>query len=726
MTQGNSPAPEQILKQYYGYETFRPGQGDIVENILRGRDALGIMPTGAGKSICYQVPAMLFGGVTLVISPLISLMRDQVQALCASGIPAAYINSSLTPRQTSAALSNARQGKYKLIYIAPERLFAPSTLELTHAVEISMVAIDEAHCISQWGHDFRVSYLDIPAFIEGLPKRPIVTCFTATATERVREDILSTLGLEEPFMMTTGFDRPNLYFEVRHPAKKYEELSTYLEKAEGAGIVYCATRKEVESVTEKLIADGFSAARYHAGLSDYERGQAQDDFLYDKIDIIVATNAFGMGIDKPNVRYVVHYNMPQNLEEYYQQAGRAGRDGLPADCILFFARKDIVTALFLINRSDNQEEIRRARQLLNQMEGYCQTEGCLRTYFLNYFGESTSDDCGNCGSCNGGGAATDVTVDAQKLLSCIMRINRQNRSYGFAVISKILRGKADDAIRQRELDKLPTFGAMKGVSSAYIRRIYDKLAATKMLAVSDDEYMTATATAAAGAVVFGGERVFIAGAEDSKAVSKSGGRSKSTVPVYGVAEPLLASLKAMRKSLADEQGVPAFVIFSDATLVDMAQKRPKTLLDMRSVSGVGAVKCQRYGEQFLQTLLSFQDNAEALERPPEFSAEALRAAVLLSDEPLPVSRVADLINAVLVQYGIKKMSAVTMNKLLIAAGYLEAAADGSKVPTARGREAGLATIERSTNHGDFTQCVFARAAQAVCVELAVVYCSEQL
>jgi len=343
---------------------------------------------------------MLAPGVTLVISPLISLMRDQVLALKANGIPAAFINSSLTDAQRGRAMAYARDGRYRIIYVAPERLLSQSMLNLAQALQISLIAVDEAHCISQWGHDFRPSYLDIPKFVKAVPVRPALAAFTATATVRVREDILIKLGLIKPLTMVTGFDRPNLYFEVRRPKDKYSELTQYLRRNNGNGIVYCSTRKQVESVTERLVTDGYSAARYHAGLSDSERSQSQDDFINDRVKIIAATNAFGMGIDKPNVRFVIHYNMPQNVESYYQEAGRAGRDGLPGDCVLYYDRKDINIAMFLINQGGNPDEIVRNEQLLNQMEQYCESGGCLRCYMLRYFGEPAEDDCGNCGNCN--------------------------------------------------------------------------------------------------------------------------------------------------------------------------------------------------------------------------------------------------------------------------------------------------------------------------------------
>lgn len=418
----------EILKNFFGYDEFREGQIEIINALVNGRDVLGVMPTGAGKSVCYQVPAMLLPGVTLVVSPLISLMRDQVQTLVANGIPSAYINSSLTEAQCHKAMINTRIGKYKIIYIAPERLLSSSMLELIENLEISLIAVDEAHCISQWGQDFRPAYLDIPKLVSRLHVRPVLAAFTATATPRVQSDILKTLGLHNPLTTVTGFDRANLYFEVKRPKNKYEALIQYLKANDAEGIVYCSTRKEVESVSERLISDGYSAARYHAGLSDSERSQSQDDFLYDRVKIIVATNAFGMGIDKSNVRFVIHHNMPQNVESYYQEAGRAGRDGLSADCILFYARKDINTALFLISQSNNNDEIVRNRSLLNQMERYCETDGCLRCYMLNYFGEKDVHSCGNCGNCVGNYDETDVTVDAKKILSHIFRLNKLGKN----------------------------------------------------------------------------------------------------------------------------------------------------------------------------------------------------------------------------------------------------------------------------------------------------------
>jgi ATP-dependent DNA helicase RecQ len=590
----------EILKKYYGYDKFREGQEELITALLTGSDALGVMPTGAGKSLCYQIPALLLPGITLVISPLISLMRDQVQALTANGISAAFINSSLSPQEIDEIMRDARAGIFKLIYIAPERLLMPAMLEFSQNSQISLLAIDEVHCISQWGQDFRPSYLDISQFVSQLPKRPVLAGFTATATPRVREDILQILQLREPFTLTTGFDRPNLFFEVQQPKDKYSVLKSYLEKKDGCGIIYCSTRKEVENLTEKLCADGFSAARYHAGLSPLERSQAQDDFLYDKIRVIVATNAFGMGIDKSNVRFVVHFNMPQNIESYYQEAGRAGRDGLDADCLLLYARKDINTALFLINRSENAEEVRRNRLLLDQMERYCETYGCLRNYMLNYFGENHSGECENCSNCNNNSEKlSDVTVDAQKILSCIIRLRRNNIQLGFNKICGILHGTEYPENLSLPQSQLPTFGIMKNENPDKIRRIFRRLIDLGFISLSADIYRTAAATDKSREVLFNGGKVKI---RERESIRSSRPAKASAQPRFEFSQDLFAKLKALRLEIAKDAGVPAFVIFSDATLVDMCRNHPLSEDELLDVSGVGRVKLERYGEKFLKLL----------------------------------------------------------------------------------------------------------------------------
>ena len=701
---------QEILKQYFGYDEFREGQAALIDALVSGRDVLGIMPTGAGKSLCYQVPALLLPGVTLVVSPLISLMRDQVQALAANGVPAAFINSSLTEGQYSRAMANVRAGQYQVVYVAPERLLSPSMLSLAQLLPISLIAVDEAHCISQWGQDFRPSYMDIPKFVESLPARPAVAAFTATATPRVRGDILETLGLVQPLVTVTGFDRPNLYFEVRQPKDKYTALLQYLAQNDGCGIVYCSTRKEVERVTERLREDGFSAARYHAGLSDSERSQSQDDFLYDRVKIIAATNAFGMGIDKSNVRFVIHYNMPQNVESYYQEAGRAGRDGLPSDCILFYARKDINTALFLINQSENPEEIERNRILLNKMERYCEADGCLRRYMLEYFGEQTDEDCGSCGSCNGSFDETDVTVDAQKLLSHITRLNKAGKRFMFTHTADILLGKSED------FTELPTFGLMKGAPRTYIRRLTSRL--TALGCICDDGYLSVTPRA--NDILFDGERVTIRGDKPKAAEKRERARktlAASADAKYAFSDALFEKLKALRMSIAKEGSVPAFVVFSDAALVDMCGKHPYTAEEMLTVSGVGNVKLERYGERFLALLRGEERNtAPKEENLPQFTAELLQQEVEIEEAALPINRVADNVNAVLLQYGRPQTSGVKLNKLLLEMGFLEQTDDGKR-PTESGSALGITAVRRSSERGDYTQCLYAADAQRMCVSL---------
>ncbi|MDR1321763.1 MAG: DNA helicase RecQ [Gracilibacteraceae bacterium] len=700
--------PLAILKQYFGYDAFRAGQAELIDALVSGRDALGVMPTGAGKSLCYQVPAMVLPGVTLVVSPLISLMRDQVQALCANGVPAAFLNSSLTETQWNKAMAGALGGRYKIIYIAPERLLSPSMRELAQNLRISLVAVDEAHCVSQWGQDFRPAYLDIPKFVAGLPSRPVLASFTATATPRVREDILAALGLRDPLTMVTGFDRPNLYFEVKQPKDKYAALARYLKEEDGSGVIYCSTRKEVESVAERLQTDGCAAARYHAGLPDEERSRAQDDFLYDRVKVIVATNAFGMGIDKSNVRFVIHYNMPQNVESYYQEAGRAGRDGLPADCVLYYARKDINTALFLISRSENPAEIARNKRLLGQMEQYCETDGCLRQYMLNYFGEQAEGGCGSCGNCTGSFDETDATVDAQKVLSHILRLNRAGKRFMFTHTADILLGKSED------FTDLSTFGIMKGVPRRYIRRLITRL--TALGYIYDDGYLSVVPKAKE--VLTGGVSVTIRGHKPESSVEKKRAEKSAAAPGYAVSESLLAKLKALRLDIAREDKVPAFIVFSDATLTDMCVKRPRSEEEMLAVSGVGRVKMERYGGRFLEILGEEKADAGPLETPPALTAALFREQVEIAESPLQISHVADNINAVLIRYGKTKTSGMKLNAMLIDAGYLENA-DGVKLPSERGLELGVTTVERRSSRGNYTQCLFGADVQRVCAEFAL-------
>ena len=449
----------EILKQIFGYDTFREGQETLVDSTLSGRDVLGIMPTGAGKSLCFQVPALLFPGITIVVSPLISLMKDQVSALNAAGVHAAYINSSLTEGQYRKAMELARQGRYKIIYVAPERLMTESFLSLIQAVEISMVAVDEAHCISQWGQDFRPSYLKIVDFISQLPRRPVIGAYTATATKAVREDILCILGLQNPKVMVTGYDRKNLYFAVEKPKDKMNALLEYLRKnPEKSGIIYCNTRKTVEEVQEALLGAGYPAVRYHAGLSDREKKENQEEFIYDRKPIMVATNAFGMGIDKSNVRFVIHYNMPKDIESYYQEAGRAGRDGEPGECILYYKAQDVKMNEFLIQQQGNEEldfeeqALIRERNMerLRKMTFYCFTNECLREYILRYFGEYGGNYCGNCKNCLTEFEDLDVTEETRSILGLVKSTGER---YGIVAVCDGVRGARTEKVRQFGLEE---------------------------------------------------------------------------------------------------------------------------------------------------------------------------------------------------------------------------------------------------------------------------------
>ena len=595
-----------VLKDYFGHDSFRDGQEQIVDALLDGRDALCIMPTGAGKSMCYQIPALLFDGVTIVVSPLISLMKDQVGSLVQSGVPAAYINSSLLYPQFLRVLSNVEHGKYKIIYVAPERLLTDGFLDTCKKIKISMVAVDEAHCVSQWGQDFRPSYLKIISFVESLANRPIVGAFTATATNDVKEDIKKILRLENPFEITTGFDRPNLFFGVIKSSSKDEKLIDLIrERGDRSGIVYCATRKNVESVCELLCDNGFSAARYHAGLDEYERRKNQEDFVFDRKNIMVATNAFGMGIDKSNVTYVIHYNMPKNIESYYQEAGRAGRDGSEADCILLYSPKDVRLNRFMIENSEGNDELtieeneqirERDFERLKYMTFYSTTNDCLRGFILRYFGGEKKAYCGKCSNCLSVHKLVDVTIDAQKIMSCIARTGQR---YGKTVICDVLKGSKSEKILKAELNNQSTYGIMKEVTARHIFGTIDFLAEKEYIS-SDNETEVLKLLPKSRDVLFGRERLVMKKVENSEKVVKT---HRPEVPVNS---DLLDALKALRKGIASKKSVPAYVIFTDATLIDMCKKCPETPDEMLEVSGVGRTKLEKFGKQFLEEIAKFR------------------------------------------------------------------------------------------------------------------------
>ena len=605
-----------LLKQYFGHTAFRQGQAELIDAILAGRDTVGIMPTGGGKSLCYQIPALLLPGVTLVISPLISLMKDQVTALKKAGIRAAFLNSSLSPEQIRLVYGNVRKGAYKLLYIAPERLEAEGFSSLARELPISLVAVDEAHCISQWGQDFRPSYLKISDFLALLPRRPVVGAFTATATAQVQRDIIRMLRLRDPFCTVTGFDRPNLFFDVQRPKNKTSALLALIRERKGkSGIVYCATRAGVERVCQALCGKGIPATRYHAGLEEAERRTNQDDFQFDRKSVMVATNAFGMGIDKSNVSFVIHYNMPKSLEAYYQEAGRAGRDGEPADCILLYSAGDVKTAKFLIQNGGNENLDEPEQSLVRQrdyerlkaMTGYCKTTRCLRGAILDYFGQQHGETCGNCGNCKSSFHAQDITIPAQMILSCVLRIKERLGYYvGKALIVQTLRGSRDQRVLALGLDELSTYGLMNRLPAAQVRAYLDFLESEGYVR-TNPLHSTLEPSPAAASVLFHGEQVTMPVRSDpTPKRAEKGRRKKSSVPAAAQAEDLLAALKAVRTAIAQEENVPAYIVFSNAALTDMAAKAPRTRAEFLEVSGVGEVKAERYADRFLAAIAAYE------------------------------------------------------------------------------------------------------------------------
>ncbi|MBO5524179.1 MAG: DNA helicase RecQ [Roseburia sp.] len=605
----------QALKKYFGYDTFREGQEKIIDAILEGRDALGIMPTGAGKSLCYQIPALLLPGITLVISPLISLMKDQVQSLNQAGIHAAYINSSLTENQITKALQFAAEGRYKIIYAAPERLETYEFLNFAAQVEISMLTVDEAHCISQWGQDFRPSYLKIVQFFKQLKTRPIVSAFTATATENVREDISCVLGLKEPEVLVTGFDRKNLSFAVETPKNKAGYVLDYLkEHAEESGIIYCSTRKNVEQLYEKIAAAGVSVTKYHAGLTNEERRLNQEDFVYDKIPVMVATNAFGMGIDKSNVRFVIHYNMPQNLENYYQEAGRAGRDGEPSECNLLYSAQDVMIAQYLLESKEENPELaeeelealrERDAERLRSMNYYCLTTNCLRRYILNYFGEQSTERCENCSNCRKEFVIADMTSEAETIISCVRELRGR---YGINVVAGTLAGDDRAKLREYGVSSYKSFGSLKTLGEQKIKRLINQMLVDGFLVSTRDKYALLKLTDKADEILQGTQKIILKEPKEepkhSVSQSSSAGKRKSDI-LNSKGLEFFERLRTLRTEIARQEGMPPYIIFSDKTLVDMCIRLPLTKEEMLAVSGVGENKFVKYGERFLEEIKQY-------------------------------------------------------------------------------------------------------------------------
>ena len=602
---------ESLLKQYFGYTSFRPGQHEVIQTLLDGRDFLAIMPTGAGKSICFQLPALMMPGVTLVISPLISLMKDQVDSLVNQEIPATYINSQCTFEEAKARFAAIRAGRVKLVYISPERLENEFFTSFMQSLPISMFIIDEAHCVSQWGHDFRPSYCAIKDWIAALPRRPVVGAFTATATEKVKEDMMTLLGLEKERIFIGGFDRPNLYFRVVRTNRKLDFALAYVQQhQEDSGIIYAATRKEVDRVYEELTRRGIRAGRYHAGLSDDVRRTMQDAFTYDRLQVIVATNAFGMGIDKSNVRYVIHYQMPKNIESYYQEAGRAGRDGAPGECILLFSRQDIMIQKFLIEQSvhDPQQQAVEFR-LLNAMVRYCEGNHCLRHYILTYFGEHPSwQRCEKCGNCDQETVEEDMTEQVRSICLCVDELKGR---FGMTMVCDILKGSQNAKVRRYGFANNSAFGMLGDFTLSEVRDMVRQCIDDGYLDQSDGKYPVVSLTADGRQALSGSRRIVqqkVVAADPVPELPKRQQKRRAGAIDEDALRPLFDTLRAVRLELAKDEHIPPFVIFSDATLWDMAALKPDSLDAMSQIKGVGSFKLHKYGRQFVGAIQSYIDN----------------------------------------------------------------------------------------------------------------------
>ncbi|HFF3192015.1 DNA helicase RecQ [Bacillus cereus] len=596
---------QELLASYFGYSSFRRGQDETIKNVLDGKDTVCIMPTGGGKSICYQIPALVFEGTTLVISPLISLMKDQVDTLVQNGISATYINSSISITEANQRIQLAKQGHYKLLYVAPERLDSMEFVDQLIDMKIPMIAIDEAHCISQWGHDFRPSYLHIHRILDYLPEKPLVLALTATATPQVRDDICNTLGINQENTIMTTFERENLSFSVIKGQDRNAYLADYIrQNQKESGIIYAATRKVVDQLYEDLMKAGVSVSKYHAGMSDHDRNEQQELFLRDEVSVMVATSAFGMGIDKSNIRYVIHYQLPKNMESYYQEAGRAGRDGLDSACILLYASQDVQVQRFLIDQSTGESRFSNELEKLQNMTDYCHTEQCLQSFILQYFGEEPKEDCGRCGNCTDNRESIDVTRESQMVLSCMIRTNQR---FGKQMIAQVLTGSKNKKVIEFNFHTLPTYGLLSNRSVKEVSEFIEFLISDELIAVEHGTYPTLKVTEKGKEVLLGKENVLRKERVETRQIVQD--------------HPLFEVLREVRKEIAQGEGVPPFVIFSDQTLKDMCAKMPQSDSELLTVKGIGEHKLVKYGSHFLQAVQHF------IEENPNY-AETIKTEVV--------------------------------------------------------------------------------------------------
>ncbi|HFJ9437775.1 TPA: DNA helicase RecQ [Bacillus albus] len=596
---------QELLASYFGYSSFRRGQDETIKNVLDGKDTVCIMPTGGGKSICYQIPALVFEGTTLVISPLISLMKDQVDTLVQNGISATYINSSISTAEANQRIQLAKQGHYKLLYVAPERLDSMEFVDQLIDMKIPMIAIDEAHCISQWGHDFRPSYLHIHRILDYLPEKPLVLALTATATPQVREDICNTLGINQENTIMTTFERENLSFSVIKGQDRHAYLADYIrQNQKESGIIYAATRKVVDQLYEDLMKAGVSVSKYHAGMSDNDRNEQQELFLRDEVSVMVATSAFGMGIDKSNIRYVIHYQLPKNMESYYQEAGRAGRDGLDSACILLYSSQDVQVQRFLIDQSTGESRFSNELEKLQNMTDYCHTEQCLQSFILQYFGEEPKEDCGRCGNCTDDRESIDVTRESQMVLSCMIRTNQR---FGKQMIAQVLTGSKNKKVIEFNFHTLPTYGLLSNRSVKEVSEFIEFLISDELIAVEHGTYPTLKVTEKGKEVLLGKVNVLRKERVETRQIVQD--------------HPLFEVLREVRKEIAQGEGVPPFVIFSDQTLKDMCAKMPQSDSELLTVKGIGEHKLVKYGSHFLQAVQHF------IEENPNY-AETVKTEVV--------------------------------------------------------------------------------------------------